>query len=122
MYIADSQNERIRYVNTSGIITPSPEPGRQAQRDGTLAIAATFGNPVAVALDASGAVYVADENNNRIRRFFVGGAVTTFAGTAVSVGDGGQSPQAVLSARQGRRWTRLATCTSPTKAPIGSAR
>jgi uncharacterized protein (TIGR03437 family) len=97
MYIADSQNERIRYVNTSGIITTIAGTGTAGfSGDGTLAIAATFGNPVAVALDASGAVYVADENNNRIRRFVVGGAVTTFAGTAVSVGDGGQSPQAVL--------------------------
>jgi len=51
---------------------------------------------MAVAIDASGALYVVDGDNNRIRRFTVGGTVATFAGTSVTVGDGGPSPQAPL--------------------------
>jgi sugar lactone lactonase YvrE len=97
MYIADSGNQRIRRVDPGGIITTIAGTGTAGfSGDGASAAAATFSNPIAVALDASGAVYVADENNNRIRRFVVGGAVTTLAGTTTSVGDGGQSPQAVL--------------------------
>jgi uncharacterized protein (TIGR03437 family) len=97
MYIADSGNQRIRRVDPGGIITTIAGTGTAGfSGDGASATAATFSNPIAVALDASGAVNVADENNNRIRRFVVGGAVTTLAGMTTSVGDGGQSPQATL--------------------------
>jgi sugar lactone lactonase YvrE len=95
LYIADSGNQRIRRVDPSGIITTIAGTGTGGfSGDGTAATGATFSNPVAVAVDASGAVYVADGDNNRIRRFTVGGAVTTFAGTTTSVGDGGPSTQA----------------------------
>ena len=95
LYIADSGNERIRYVNISGIITTIAGTGAAGfSGDSSAATAATFSNPVGVALDASGNVYVADLDNNRIRRFVVGGAVTTFAGTTTSAGDGGPSTQA----------------------------
>jgi uncharacterized protein (TIGR03437 family) len=95
IYIADTGNQRIRYVNTSGIITTIAGTGaNNFSGDGGAATAATFSNPVEVALDASGNIYVADLFNNRIRRFVVGGAIATFAGTTVSVGDGGPSTQA----------------------------
>jgi uncharacterized protein (TIGR03437 family) len=95
LYIADSGNQRIRRVDPGGIITTIAGTGTAGfSGDGTAATGATFSNPVAVAVDASGAIYVADYDNNRIRRFAVGGAVTTFAGTATSVGDGGSSTQA----------------------------
>jgi uncharacterized protein (TIGR03437 family) len=95
LYIADSGNERIRYVNSSGVIATIAGTGVAGfSGDGSAATAARFSNPVAVALDASGNVYVADLDNNRIRRFALGGTVTTFAGTTNSVGDGGPSTQA----------------------------
>ena len=95
LYIADSGNQRIRRVDPGGIITTIAGTGTAGfSGDGTAATGATFSNPVAVAVDASGTVYVADWDNNRIRRFAVGGAVTTFAGTTTSVGDGGPSTQA----------------------------
>jgi uncharacterized protein (TIGR03437 family) len=95
LYIADSGNERIRYVNSSGVIATIAGTGVAGfSGDGSAATAARFSNPVAVALDASGNVYVADLDNNRIRRFALGGTVTTFAGTTNSVGDGGPSTEA----------------------------
>jgi sugar lactone lactonase YvrE len=95
LYIADTSNQRIRYVNASGIITTIAGTGTASfTGDGSLATAATFSTPVAVAVDASGAVYVADLDNGRIRRFVMGGVMNTFAGTVTSVGDGGPSTQA----------------------------
>jgi uncharacterized protein (TIGR03437 family) len=97
MYIADSGNQRIRRVDPGGIITTIAGTGTAGfSGDGSLASAATFSNPVAVALDPSGALYVIDGDNNRIRRLVVGGTVATLAGTATTVGDGGPSPQALL--------------------------
>ena len=97
LYIGDTANQRIRYVNASGIITTIAGTSTTGfGGDGGLATSATFGNPVGVAVDASGAVYVADLNNGRVRRFVVGGAITTFAGTVTSVGDGGPSIQSRL--------------------------
>ena len=92
LYIADSANERIRRVDINGIITTIAGTGQAGfSGDGSAATVATFSTPAAVALDASGAVYVADLDNNRIRRVVPGGTVTTFAGTATSIGDGGPS-------------------------------
>jgi uncharacterized protein (TIGR03437 family) len=102
LYIADWGNQRIRYVNSSGIITTIAGTGTAGfSGDGSLATAATFSGPAAVAVDASGAVHVADLNNGRVRRFVVGGAITTFAGTATSVGDGGPSIDARLDSPNG---------------------
>jgi len=95
LYIADTGNQRIRYVNTGGIITTIAGTGAtRFSGDGGAATAATFSTPVGVPLDASGNVYVADEFNNRIRRFIAGGAIATFAGTTTYNGDGGPSTQA----------------------------
>ena len=97
LYIADNGNERIRYVNARGIITSIAGTGATGfSGDGSPATAATLDDPVAVAVDSSGAVYVADMANNRIRQFVAGGNMGTFAGTAVSAGDGGPSTQARL--------------------------
>ena len=95
LYIADTGNERIRYVNTSGVIATIAGTGTAGfSGDGSAATAAMLSNPIGVALDASSNVYVADSDNNRIRRFALGGTVTTFAGTTNSVGDGGPSTEA----------------------------
>jgi len=99
LYIVDTGNQRIRYVNSAGIITTIAGSGPAGfSGDGGPAISAQFSSPMGVAVDASGAVYVADLDNNRIRRFTIGGAVNTFAGTTISIGDGGPSIQARLNA------------------------
>jgi len=98
LYIADPFNERIRRVGANGIITTIAGTGQAGfSGDGGPATAAMFSTPSGVALDASGNVYVADLDNNRIRRVVQGGTVTTTAGTTTSVGDGGPSRQARLT-------------------------
>jgi sugar lactone lactonase YvrE len=47
--------------------------------DGTSDVA-LFNNPVGVAVDVLGNVYVADANNNRIRKIRMDGVISTFAG------------------------------------------
>ncbi len=50
-------------------------------------------------MDASGYIYIADRDNNRIRRVALDGAITTIAGTGVAgnTGDGGLAVQAELN-------------------------
>jgi sugar lactone lactonase YvrE len=95
LYIADSGNERIRRIDREGIITTIAGTGKAGfSGDSSAATAATFTTPVAVALDAFGNVYVADLDNNRIRRLIPGGAVARLAGSATSIGDFGPSTEA----------------------------
>jgi hypothetical protein len=94
-YIADYSNNRIRMVNiASGIITTFAGNGTQAfGGDGGQATNAEFSGPVGIAFDASGNLYIADRNNNRIRIVNPSGIINTFAGngTAGYTGNGGQA-------------------------------
>ncbi|WP_052200708.1 Ig-like domain repeat protein [Terriglobus sp. TAA 43] len=82
LYIADSNNNRIRAVNLStGIITTFAGTGTPAfAGDSGSAASASFSYPTGLALDASGNLFVADTNNNRVREISSGGNVSTLAG------------------------------------------
>ena len=88
VYVADAKNHRIRKITSAGVVTTlagSGVPGF-ADGDGTVA---QFNIPLDVAVDVSGNVYVADSENNRIRKITSAGMVTTFAGSgAWSFADG----------------------------------
>jgi len=82
IYIADNGNNRIRKVNTSGIITTIAGDSSQAYSgDGGQATAASLNNPMGVAVDAVGNVYIADAGNSRVRRVNMMGIISTIAGT-----------------------------------------
>ena len=69
LYIADSSNQRVRKVDTSGIITTVAGTGTLGfSGDGGPAINATMYNPVDVSINSSGNLYIADVNNDRIRK------------------------------------------------------
>src|ERR1035441_8870426 len=100
LYIADSGNERIRYVNISGIITTIAGTGAAGfSGDSSAATAATFSNPVGVALDASGNLYIADRSEQRVRKVAPSGTISTVAGTGQTGfgGDNGPGALALLS-------------------------
>jgi sugar lactone lactonase YvrE len=79
IYIADSSNSRIRKVS-AGIITTFAGAGTDGfNGDGIAATSAQLSVPSAVAADAAGNVYIADANNNRIRKIS-GGIIATVAG------------------------------------------
>jgi sugar lactone lactonase YvrE len=104
IYIADSGNERIRRVDPSGTITTIAGTGVQGfSGDGGPALAAQFDGPRGLAGDSAGNLYVADDNNHRIRRIDPSGIVTTFAGTGTAAfsGDGGPAQAAELNHPRG---------------------
>jgi sugar lactone lactonase YvrE len=104
LYIADTGNNRIRYVSAAtGIITTIAGNGTADYKgDGGPATAATLDRPQGLALDLGGHVYVADTGNNVIRWFGPGGNITTLVGTGVAgdSGDGSNAHGAALNAPQ----------------------
>jgi len=84
IYVADTNNRRIRQVTAAGVVTTLAGSGLAGGSDGPNATA-RFNNPEGVAVDAAGAVYVADTTSDTIRRI-AGGAVTTLAGWPDSLG------------------------------------
>ena len=98
IYLASSNANLIRKVNTSGIIstiagdTNLVVTGNAGYSgDGGPATAAELQNPTDVVIDGSGNIYIADENNYRIRKINTSGIISTYAGngTAGYSGDGG---------------------------------
>ena len=81
LFIADGYNNRVRKVSSSGIITTVAGNGTQGfSGDDGPATSAELAFPVAVALDASGNLFIADLYNNRIRKVSTTGTITTVAG------------------------------------------
>ncbi len=100
LYISDSGNNRIRMVNTAGIISTVVGTGVAGfSGDGGQATAAEIDNPYGLALDAIGNLYLADYENNRIRKVNTIGIISTIAGngTAGFSGDGGLAILAELN-------------------------
>lgn len=60
---------------------------------------AEFDDPKSIALDSNGYVYIADTNNNRVRKVSPNDIITTIAGVGISghTGDGGPAAKATLS-------------------------
>ncbi len=99
LYIADTYNNRIRRVDPDGVITTVAGNGDNGfSGDGGPAAAATLAYPQGVTVDASGNLYIADTDNNRIRRVDPDGVVTTVAGNGETgfSGDGGLATDASL--------------------------
>ncbi len=98
LYIADTYNNRIRKVSNGiiGTVAGNGSPGFSG--DGGPATSASLYEPVGVAVDAEGNLYIADTANNRIRKVS-GGTITTVAGNgkAAFAGDGGLATAASLS-------------------------
>jgi YVTN family beta-propeller protein len=107
LYIADYSNARVRAVDTfsaSHIITTIAGNGTQSLfGDGAAATSAEVGNPYAVAVDAAGNEYVADNADNAIRKVDVTGVISRVAGTGIAgySGNGGAAANAQLSGPRG---------------------
>jgi uncharacterized protein (TIGR03437 family) len=99
VYIADTANNRVRMVAPNGVITTVAGTGAAGvSGDGGLAVNALVGNPVALATDSVGNVYIAD-GSARVRKLFPSGIITTIAGAGTRgySGDGGAATSAKLN-------------------------
>jgi trimeric autotransporter adhesin len=99
IYIADQANNRVRKVDTNGIITTVAGNGiSKFSGDNAAAINASLGFPFGVVADVFGNIYIADQYNNRIRKVDANGIITTMAGSGGTgyYGDGGRATNAYL--------------------------
>ena len=104
LFIADARNNRIRRVAPSGTITTVAGTGEAGfSGDNGPAVAARMNYPLDVAADRAGNLFIADTDNNRIRRVDASGTITTLAGTGEwgLGGDGGPALQARLRSPRG---------------------
>lgn len=100
VFVGDLGNQRIRKINTGGIISTIAGTGVQGfSGDGAAATLAQLNQPAGVSVDSSGNVYIADFTNSRIRKIDTGGIISTIAGTGVqgNAGDGGAATLAQLN-------------------------
>jgi Leucine-rich repeat (LRR) protein/sugar lactone lactonase YvrE len=94
VYIADTDNHRVRKVDNRGIITTVAGTGENGYSgDGDPAIAAKLNTPTGLEVDTEGNLYIADKNNHRVRKVNNKGIITTFTGT----GKRGTSTDGILA-------------------------
>jgi sugar lactone lactonase YvrE len=106
LYVADDYNATIRKVDATGAVTTLAGKARQlGTADGTGA-AARFNNPVGVAVDPNGNVYVVDAGVNTVRQISPSGVVRTLAGTPLVYGTAdGTGPAAQFTNPTSIRWS-----------------
>ncbi|MEU6957924.1 RICIN domain-containing protein [Streptomyces sp. NPDC045714] len=99
LYVADSQNHRIRKITADGKISTVAGTGTAGfGGDGGPATAAQLNLPYGVTVDSTGVLYVADGGNHRVRKIAADGKISTVAGTGTAGfgGDGGTAVSALL--------------------------
>lgn len=106
LYIADTMNHRIRKVDLgTGTITTVAGTGQHRfSGEGGPAGAAALNEPSALAVDAEGNLYIADQSNNRVRRVeAASGVIRTIAGTGQAgyTGDGMPAVESGLAGPSG---------------------
>ncbi|OJJ23432.1 hypothetical protein BKI52_03465 [marine bacterium AO1-C] len=98
MYFTDFSHNRLRKIDaTTGIVTTIAGTGASGfSGDHGPAVGAQLNSPKGLAIDTDGNIYIADENNRRIRKINTSGIITTIAGTGAfgDSGDGGQATSA----------------------------
>ena len=100
IYIPYSGNHSIRKVDTGGIITTVAGIGQFGYSgDGGPATEAMFRSPIDMTVDSIGNIYIADHENNRVRKVDTSGIITTVIGNGQwsYSGDGGPSTEAEIS-------------------------
>ena len=115
LFIADTYNNRIRKVDSAGVISTIAGSGETGliggggfSGDGGPAVEAELYNPHSVALDGAGNLFIADTYNHRIRKVDSAGVISTVAGSGEAgffgswfSGDGGPATAARLNGAKG---------------------
>jgi len=82
VYVSDGVNNLIRKITPDGTVSTLAGNGLPGAVDST-GTKASFNYPAGLAVDAAGNVYVADSNNNLIRKITPAGVVSTVAGSGL---------------------------------------
>ncbi|MET9953861.1 RICIN domain-containing protein [Streptomyces sp. NPDC006339] len=104
LYIADASNHRVRKISADGIISTVAGTGAAGfGGDGGQATSARLNRPQGLALDSTGALYISDYKNHRIRKISVDGVISTVAGTGAPGfgGEGGPAASAQFNEPMG---------------------
>lgn len=103
LYFTDQSNNRIRKIDTNGIINTFAGGGSNGLGDGGQATSAQLNQPNGIIIDNQGNIVFTDYQNQRVRKIDSNGIITTIAGTGTSgfSGDGGNSLQAQLGGPNG---------------------
>ncbi len=94
LYVADSYNHRIRKIDINGVVTTIA--GSSQGNSNGFGILAQFDMPCGVALDSAGNIFVADRNNNQIKKIGTDGMVSTYIGNGIQGNTDGIGPNASL--------------------------
>ncbi|HLH44532.1 MAG TPA: IPT/TIG domain-containing protein [Bryobacteraceae bacterium] len=103
VYIADTNNQRVRMIASDGTISTVAGNGTPGfAGDGSTGASAQVNFPTGLATDASGNVYISDTGNQRVR-MLSGGSITTVAGNGAAGygGDGGPATSAQINSPAG---------------------
>lgn len=98
IFVADSQNHRIRRVTLGGAVTTIAGSGTQGSTNGTM-LSASFDTPVGLALDGD-TIFVSEFGSGKIRKA-AAGSVTTIAGSTPGFADHSDPMLARLSVSEG---------------------
>jgi sugar lactone lactonase YvrE len=104
VYIADTNNHRIRAIKSGNLSTVAGDGEQFYSGDGGLATAAGLDSPNGVAVDSSFNLYIGDTHNQRVRMVtFTTGIISTLAGTGVKTytSDGGPANTSGLARPRG---------------------
>ncbi|MFE4667234.1 RICIN domain-containing protein [Streptomyces sp. NPDC056716] len=104
LYIADSNNHRVRRVAADGVMSTVAGNGTAGfAGDGGPATAAQLNLPLAVVADSTGALWITDHRNHRVRKVTADGKMSTAVGTGTAGfgGDGGPAASAQVNAVYG---------------------
>ena len=103
VFMVENGDHRIRQIDTKGNISTIAGTGTAGfAGDGSQAVQAQFNSPTGIAIDSSGALYIADASNLRIRKI-AGGNISSVAGNGILSysGDGGAALAAQLNSPLG---------------------
>ncbi len=104
IYLAEETNHRVRKIDRNGVVSTVAGVGEAGfTGDGGPATEARLAYPADVAFDVGGNLYIADQQNHRIRRVLPDGTIETYAGTGRvgAAGDGGPANEAELANPEG---------------------
>lgn len=80
VYVLDAADPRVRKITPGGEVSTYVGTDKPGFRDGASTVA-QFGQSFGIVSDFAGNIYIADSQNNRIRRISAGRQVSTIAGT-----------------------------------------